>query len=355
MTGAHEIRPRQHVLTAGHLYPQAWSDIEHMRNNLRGTVAPDWPEWCFIPIAGAQAAVANDAGIDVSRMGLMYPDRVADAARIAALAAWRMTQGIYRFDPAVYDAVKDTPVSGDIPHDVLFRLPEWCVYIETPGMQYAGQTLHGAFVHLEHDVHDGHAELRIVLDAQNILVSIPVHLGPWSLSESVGRMLKVAAGRAGIAAGGRSEILNAVVDGRGADAVAAIIEPIISLTLYLCSQASEIGGEGRRPSNPQPKKTKRGMRLFAPDKPTAWEVGVRMGAALRRAYQAEQTGRAGDGTAPRPHIRRAHWHGFRSGPMKRADGEPIPAEERRFDLRWLPPIPVNVTDDEMPAVVRPVK
>jgi len=32
------------------------------------------------------------------------------------------------------------------------------------------------------------------------------------------------------------------------------------------------------------------------------------------------------------------------------------AEKRRFDVRWMPPIPVNVDDlDSMPATVRPVK
>jgi hypothetical protein len=35
-----------------------------------------------------------------------------------------MTQGIYRYDLAVYDALRDTPVSGDIPHEVLYRMPD---------------------------------------------------------------------------------------------------------------------------------------------------------------------------------------------------------------------------------------
>ena len=43
----------------------------------------------------------------------------------------------------VYDAVRDTPVEGDIPCEVLHRLPEWCVYVETPGMTAFQAPLHG--------------------------------------------------------------------------------------------------------------------------------------------------------------------------------------------------------------------
>ena len=42
--------------------------------------------------------------------------------------------------------------------------------------------------------------------------------------------------------------------------------------------------------------------------------------------------------------------------MKREDGTAIPASERPFNLRWLPPIPVNLDDpDGLPATIRPVK
>ena len=63
------------------------------------------------------------------------------------------------------------------------------------------------------------------------------------------------------------------------------VSPLVSLVLYLCSQAAEIragGGGDRRPAPPQPVKTKKGLRLFPPERPTPWEVGYRLGAALRR-------------------------------------------------------------------------
>jgi len=42
--------------------------------------------------------------------------------------------------------------------------------------------------------------------------------------------------------------------------------------------------------------------------------------------------------------------------MKRDDGSDIPAEQRKFELRWLPPIAVNLPDvGDMPSTIRPVK
>ncbi|WP_298150647.1 hypothetical protein [Flavobacterium sp.] len=134
------------------------------------------------------------------------------------------------------------------------------------------------------------------------------------------------------------------------------LEPIINLLLYVCSENADIDGKQRTPANPAPKKTKRGWRHFPAESPSTWDVGVRMGAALRRAYHAAETEMGGENSGPRPHIRRAHWHGFRSGAMKTPDGVHIPAEKRKFELRWLPPIPVNLDDvSGLPATVRPVK
>lgn len=341
-----QFHPRTHrtkaaVETLSHDYPECWAQLDMFR---AAKGAPDlgtWPDWCYLPMAAAYAVV--------SQGGAMPAGRAGDVARVAALAAWRMTQGIYRFDPAVYDAMRATPVAGDIPHSVLYRLPEWCVYIETPGMRVGDAPLHGAWAHLEHDMGNGRAELRLLLDMDARLLPIPLHLGAWPLSESISRMMDTSAGIA-LARGG------APVPRELAGPLHEVAEPIVSLLLYLCSQAAEIESGQRRPSNPEPKRTKRGWRLFQADRPTTWDVGVRLGTALRRAYQAEQTGQGGEHAGPRPHIRRAHWHTILSGPRLRDDGSAIPPAERRADLRWMPPIPVNVDDaGELPAVVRPVK
>jgi hypothetical protein len=134
-----------------------------------------------------------------------------------------------------------------------------------------------------------------------------------------------------------------------AEAARGTFGPLLSLLLYLCADDAEIGDGRRRPANPEPKRTRRhGWRLFPADGPRTWDVGVRLGAALRRGYQraeTEEREEAASGRArPRPHIRRAHWHTFLAGEGR---------TERR--LKWLPPIPVNVEDvGDLPATIRRV-
>lgn len=334
-------RPREHLAMAGKMYPAAWRMIDRFRAD-RGTGGlPNWPEWCFLPLAGFYAIVSADAGLDC-----LPPHLVGDVGRLAGVGTWRYTQGIYRFDPALYPAIAATPVDGNLPCDVLYRLPEWCVYVETPNQEWFGERLHGFFAHLEWDANDGRIELRLLLDCEEDLTPLPLHLGDWPLLEAIRRALTVA----------RVQALGLGLSGRIPDGVTeeigASLEPLVSLLLYLCSQNAEVGDGTRSPQNPAPKRTKQGWRLFAADKPTAWDVGARIGAALRRAYHAAETGQAQtdeSGRAmPRAHIRRAHWHGFWTGPKNTP-------EERKLALHWLPPIPVNVDDTELPATVRPVK
>jgi hypothetical protein len=302
------------------------------RNELGG-----WPDWCFLPLAGAHAIVSKGGGVD-------RPERAHHIGALGALAAWRVTQGVYRFDPTVLDALWETPVTGDIPTEVLFHLPEWCVYVTTPGKHWHGGTLHGFFAHLEHDMNDRRTELRLVLDATGPggdgLDVIPVHLGKGGVAEGLAAMLRESARHATASVYTPEGLVERLTDD---------VSPLVSLVLYLCSQAAEVrhgGGGDRRPTRPQPAKTKKGLRLFPPERPTPWEVGYRLGAALRTAMsEHEPAARSGTHAGPRPHIRRAHWHSYWVGQK----GEP---EARSVVLRWLLPIPVNVRDveDLTPAV-----
>jgi len=116
--------------TAAHLadveehHPGCWATLEAMRG-LRAEMG--WPAWCWLPMSGAHAVVGGGdqlAGDD---------PRAGDIAVVSAFAAWRQGRGIYRVGPELAAALAGTDLDGDLPVDVLYRLPEWCVYISSIG------------------------------------------------------------------------------------------------------------------------------------------------------------------------------------------------------------------------------
>ena len=249
-----------------------------------------------------------------------------------------MTQGIYRVDPDLYPLLIDTSLGADLPVEPLRRLPEWCVYVETQGIPVAGHNCVGAFCRV--DPGSGGSEwLKIGLDTDTggfLPVDLPLRGTLQSCMDEA------------VASGALCE--------QDARTCIQACAPIINLLLYVC-ECADISGAHGRPANPAPVRTRRGgVKLFPASSPKMWDVGVRMGAALRAAYAATAGAQGGHtGASVRGHIRRAHWHGFYSGPKKTPDGAVIPADKRRFGLRWMPPIAVNLPDvDGLPATIRRV-
>lgn len=194
------------------------------------------------------------------------------------------------------------------------------------------------------------AELRFVIDYGDCYKLghegpsvTALHLGDWSLEESIRR--------AAIEATRQMKMHNwndHGIDVASKDFIDMSIkqfQPFVSLLLYLCSANGEIRPlEGKTPGKSRPRKTKRGPRLFPPDHVSTWDVGVRMGTAIRGAVAAISKDHGGTHANPRPHIRRAHWHTYWVG--KKGKREPI--------LKWLAPILVGANGD-LPVTIRPVK
>lgn len=333
-------RAREALVSLGQQY-QIWADVDKLRQS-KGEIG--WPDWCYLPMGGWHAIAMQHASSPLAVSEL--------TAEFAALGTWRMTQGIYRFDPALYPALIETPVSGDIPTGILYQLPEWCVYIESPDLQLEGNSVHGFWCHLEYDFNTGRHELRFLADTDSGKIAAILHLKGGSLLDALDASLTESSTQAvklGIALD---------TDKTKADLL-EFLPSALSLVLYVCSQ-QEFTRRGTldTPTNPQPKKTKKGWKLFPADGPLEWDVGVRIGAALRQAYQSEQTGHDGlpTGQKVRPHVRRAHWHTFVSGPRIAKDGSEIPADKRKRNLKWVPPIAVNIEQaDTLPSVIRSVK
>lgn len=342
-------RAREHMEALGRRIPDIWSLVDQVRvTNADAIGGPDWPEYCYLPLEHAGMIAATIMRADGVQL---TPTTVARAAsEIATLSAWRMTQGIYRYDPALYPALIKTPIDGELPAAIIQHLPEWCVYIETPDLTVpisAGEIpLRGTYVWLDRARGTRHDILTLLLDADGADLTVTHVPLIGTMREA---MAKIAEDWRDAYARGNAPTLPPA----SFEAIAIkTLTPIMSLVLYLCTEAADISGRKGAPHNPTPIRTRRhGMRLFAADGPTTWDVGVRLGAALRRAYQREQTHVEQDETGRhvRAHVRVSHWHTFVSGPRK----EP---EKQRRALKWLPPIAVGISDyDDLPAVVREVK
>lgn len=322
----HQNHPSNHLIGAMKLYPETPKWVDDFRAS-RGKDLPKWPDWCFLPMAAWYSMVSASNGVNI-----LPPHLVGDVSRLSAIGSWRYSQGIYQIDPDLITALSQSTVKGSIPSEVLHRLPEWCVYVETPDQQWFGDTMYGFWAHLEWDVTTKRTELRFLLNCQNNLTPIPLHIGPWTVTEAVDRAVSEATKHA-LAAN--------ITLPSSADAVqqmSASINPLVSILLYLCSEEPEIDDlrqPGIHPERAKPKKTKRGWRLFAAEKPRTWLVGSDIGDNLRKAYSEQPTDT--QNRTVKPHLRRGHWHGFWTGPRD---------SDRKFIYRWLSPLVVGSQDDE---------
>lgn len=108
---------------------------------------------------------------------------------------------------------------------------------------------------------------------------------------------------------------------------------ILSLLLWLCSEEpdiSNIRGEPVSPENPVSRKVRKITRIYPAAGPTVLTVAARLGGEIRQSR--DQVDYESGKTIRKAHIRKAHWHGFWSGPR---------AGERKFSVKWLPPVLVS--------------
>ena len=313
------MRPSDHLNNINRKYSKGYGLIDEIRKD-RGKDLPNWPKWCFMPMAGFYAVISKATGYD-----RLPPELISDVGRLSAIATWRYSQGIYRFDPDIFDALWTTKLNGNLPGDVLLRLPEWSVYIETPEKKFEGSKIFGFWAHLEHDANDNRRELRLLLDLEETLLPMPIHIGNWPLKTGLEKVM--AESRKYIPSTFDTEIPQE----KEISAISENYMPLISLVLYLCSDRPDFGAD-KKPLRPKAKKTKKhGWRLFQAPGPTIWHIGDRIGKLIREARESEKTDSSG--RTIKSHIRRAHWHGYWSGPL---------TGKRRFDYQWMPPIPVGI-------------
>jgi len=210
-------RPLNHLIAAGEQYPQAWLFIVDYRVSRvsRGC----WPEWCYCPLSASYTAICQDAGTD--RLPIESGD---DIARLGGLAAWRVSQSIYRFNRRIYKSLIGTQVASA--HcDVLLRMPEQCIYIET--LVNNVLPIHGFFAFLEYNAKICRNQLWLLIDADMpdgpSLVPVKIELiGP-------------------LASGIKSAMSRMVYFDGINYKVADMVPGYVNLLLYLCTSSADIG------------------------------------------------------------------------------------------------------------------
>lgn len=346
---------REHLAAVEDAYPDAWRQMAAFRrgrDELGG-----WPSWCWVPLAGAHAVVTQGGPAISSIDSPLAPAGSAAVATVGALAAWRQTQTIYRYDPALSDALADTDLGDRLPPQAFYRLPEWCVYVALPEDATIGR---GFFAHLEWDITAERPELRLLIDpGDGRLTPLILYLNRPSISQGLTDVLATTLANAaepGVAHDihtddqeplehwrERARDVGVPEDAIGQALAQAqgTLHTAVSTLLYLCAQEPDISEPGRPQVPWRPTRT-----VGVPSSPRVWEVGHRIGAALTRGRGQPTGPSAASGRSVRPHVRRAHWHSYWTGPR---DGP------RTLVLRWLHPITV-ATDDQAGLIptIRPV-
>lgn len=322
--------PEKFLAEINREYPSLWREVDL----LRAEKGAEWPPEVFLPF---RYWLTN---IGPYLFKGMRPNlkQIGELNRMATMTTWRPGQDIVRFDNDVYEAVFSTPLTGNFPVDVLWRLPAWAVYVESPGLKLMGSHWEGFITRLDISLNQ-EKQIRLCFLAadqeygsagRDIEYVLP--LGDWSIEDALQKTLentRIMMRESGMEISDLVEF--EIVEG-------ATIA--LNLVLYLCSY-----GFNYVPRQPMAKanypvgaRVKGGWRLFPPAKPRVHTLGEKVGGEIRKTEEAERAAPQGSHASPRPHIRRAHWHGYWTGPKKED-------AKRMFNTRWLPPIPIALAGD----------
>lgn len=297
----HSCPPDREVSSFGKAFPGIWSRVDKVRSKGRG----HWPKWCYLPYEEARQIMSKyDPKLppDLKTDDLRSIYQETEAARsilahnLCLYSAWRHTKGVYRFDPDIFEMVIDTEIDRDLPCEILTRLPEWGVAIETPNlkiMQYEKSHVLVTVTMKEN--------APVILLNCDLFSPIVIPLARQSIAEALER-----------------DNIPGVLD----DIFEPFVRRALCLAIYLCCDAPDLSG-GTERRNLKPTKTNHGLRYFPPEKVQMWNVGCRMGAKLRTAAKewaeaakgadSESDAEGARRARPRPHARKAHfrrvWHG----------------------------------------------
>jgi hypothetical protein len=307
------LEPIDHLNALTKRYPKAWKMIDTVRKHpIYGSKTR--PAWCFAPVEAYDAVSTiykEFENIQSITFGVVE--------KLAALAPWRLTKSIYEYEPSVYESIGKNELKGNIPVAVLHRIPEWSVYIKTPNFM----NIDGFFAHLEYDHVRDRTQIRFLLDIENDLLPLTMHIGEWTIKEGINRFFIESAKQ-------HDEIDCEILRKEMVDERLPVVQKCLSLLLYLCIDEPDIERiQNLLPCRPRVKKGKKNQPLIPPKHSTVWQVGKRL--AKQIIIPEEAKGKSHN--SPIPHIRRGHYHGVWIGKRNSPD--------RKFIYNWWHPTVIN--------------
>lgn len=326
----------------------AWCDLT--RATLYRLGAEDWAHDPIDPIAvRAVAAVFHDKP---NLLELAY--RAANDASLAR--HWERHRIVYAVHPGLADALADTAGTGEIPASVLRRLPHPDpLFLFPTGVRVALSTgepgvMRGFFVtgllpSAPGPVRTSSADP----DADRLQVATLCQVGEpdtiqsdWDLSAvsipMTGRFTAESLVRSSAARWSASpDCADLSTPETISNWVAEMMRVCLPVLLYACSAEPD----SVRLARPPARKAGKGRTRSTP-RPEVHQLGYRVGPELlaARARYERQPGGQRAGRTVRAHVRRAHWHTYRTGPGRTETA-----------IRWLSPVLVHGGGSEVPTVI----
>ena len=330
-------------------YPSLWNDLRKgyadpvriLRPGRGGIeLLTNIPDWCIMPTLFPFLIMTDRYGES------FYLTHMDELMTMGSSYIWRCRKGVYRFAPEIYEALVRQPLTGNLPLECLYRMPEWAVYIETPGISYERIPMEGFIAHLDFNMFSQSVDLQFAIFRKGIdipkMIALP--LGEGTLLDAMDRVDQVDMMFA-------RHLSNIRYIG-SRDEYRQTFTSMLQLLLYLCSDEPDM------PEIEHPQKRRcfsGGVR--SPEIPRVWDVGVRISTAIRN-YRAGEAKHSTTETeyeghrhaSPRPHVRSAHWHTYWTGPREALfpDKKPV--------MRWIPPLPIGLNGRrELPTNIRMVE
>jgi hypothetical protein len=332
---AGKLRPVQHMEEIGRVLPGIWDRLSHQAWVAKQCGASD-RDYVRTYEAGIVLAerIRQRGGTPPPLIGRFL--EMGAASIVAAIASFRVTQSIYRMDREICLALAASDNNPKVPYDLFERMPDYCVYIETPDVG-AG---------MESAQKDGFYVMPTVTRPVDVdQVDAPRSDSLLVIASSGERIFGSKWAVFGVDESGAVCANRPVAEWPSPSGTrTGLYSLAINLASYVLSLGADVDADMARPL-PGFRKNKRGKYVIpAPARPNVYEVGYRIGRHLAAA-RALGNGVGGEGRPVSPHMRRAHWHTFWTGPMSEPD-------KRKRELRWLPPIPVSLesADDLIPTI-----